>query len=100
MGEGTIQDYILNFINTHGSKRRPVSTRDICFEYNLNMRDLRYIISDLREDYPILSTKANGGGYWIAEDDEDLEQFIKQLHVLEKKYKNMIKLMKSHLKNK
>jgi len=53
------------------------TTKTITNLTGISPRDIRQIISDLREEYPICSTTYNGGGYFIANTNKEIGRFIK-----------------------
>ncbi len=63
----------------------------------LTNRALKKIISDLRKEYPICSRETNGGGYWMAENDMDIREFINMIIRRRNGYNNTIEIMKNHI---
>lgn len=63
----------------------------------LSFRELKAIITYLREDYPICAKETGGGGYWMAEDDIDIEKFILMISRRRDGYNQTINMMENHL---
>lgn len=61
-------------------------------------RRITYILADLREFYPICSTKMEGGGVWIADCNKDIVKFVKEMEVLRNKHQATINFMEAHIK--
>lgn len=89
---------ILNKIQ-NASKQFPVKGKVLCDEFNLSFRNVKAIITKLREDYPIVSKQTNGGGYWISEDETDILNFINMINARKIGYEETINKMNTHLKN-
>ena len=96
--EAFVKLEVYNYIRNNGSKKVPVQTSQICWALGLRPRELRNIIRDLREQYPIVSKEEDGGGYWIAKDNGDIEMFVERITRRKKRYEHTIRTMKKHLK--
>lgn len=80
------------------SKQKPITSKKLCDDVNISFRLLKEIITDLREDYPIVSKETHGGGYWIATDFIDILNFINMIEARKKGYEETIQKMYIHLK--
>lgn len=88
---------VLNKIR-NSNKQKPITSRNLCNDLNLSFRLLKQIITDLREDYAIVSKETNGGGYWLAETAEDILMFVNMIAARRNGYDETIKKMEKHLK--
>ena len=88
---------VLNKIQ-NANKQKPITSRKLCLDLNLTFRYLKQLITSLREDYPIVSKETNGGGYWLAKDEEDILNFINMINARKKGYEDTISKMEKHLK--
>lgn len=88
---------ILNKIKNADIKK-PITSKILCNEFNISFRLLKRLITSLREDYPIVSKETNGGGYWIAENESDILNFINMITARRNGYDETIKKMNKHLK--
>lgn len=88
---------VLNQIRK-GTRLKPAKTRDLCFDFNINRRTLKYIVSRLREEYPIVSQDINGGGYWLANNNDELITFLNMMENRKKGYIETIDKMTKYLK--
>ena len=86
---------VYNYIKNNASKKNPVQGRTLCNEINVSFRELKRIITDLRKDYPIVAKETEGGGYWIAETEDDVIDFIRMIQRHQKGYEETIKTMNS-----
>ena len=81
----------------NASKEKPIKGKKICQIVNLKFREVKKIITELRNDYPIVSKETNEGGYWIAKDSEDILAFIRMITARKNGYENTISKMKNHI---
>lgn len=81
----------------NASKKYPVKGKTICNELNLTFRVVKELITDLREEYPIVSKETGDGGYWIAESEHDILTFIKMIEARKDGYETTITKMKKYL---
>lgn len=79
------------------SKAKPIKGSRICFELGLSFRLVKQLISSLREEYPIVSKETDGGGYWLAEDTQDIVTFIKMIEARRSGYDETICKMRKYL---
>lgn len=64
----------------------------------ISKREISYTIAELREFYPICSTKLDGGGIWIADCNKDIVKFIKEMQKLRDTHQLTINFMEGHIK--
>jgi len=70
---------VLNEIRNNASKSKPIKLSKLNDNVGLSARETKRIISDLRNDYPIVAKETEGGGYWIAESNDDIIEFIQMI---------------------
>lgn len=83
----------------NASKAKPIKGNQICFELGLPFRVVKQLISSLREEYPIVSKETDGGGYWLAEDNNDIIKFIQMINARRSGYDETIIKMQKFLNN-
>lgn len=81
----------------NATKQHPIKGNQICFELGLPFRTVKQLISALREEYPIVSKETDGGGYWLAENDEDIVKFIRMIEARRSGYDETIIKMRKYL---
>ena len=84
----------------NASKAHPLKGKRLCSNLNLSFRQVKKIITLLREEYPIVSKETNGGGYWLAKSENDIVQFIKMINARKLGYEETIDKMQNFLTNK
>ena len=82
-----------------GTSENPTTRDELLRRTGLKLRDLKLIIYRLREHYPICSRETDGGGYWIANTDDDVREYIQMLVNRMRGNNTTIKYMLSHLKS-
>jgi len=90
-----IKEQVLDLIPNN--KDNAISSRDLMNFTGLTFRQLKRIISELRVLYPICSKETDGGGYWMAENDEDIKEFIKMISRRRDGYNKTINVMENHI---
>lgn len=90
------QEVVLSLLRK--GKENKVNLNYIVKLTNISRRQVGYIINELREFYPICSTTLDGGGYWIADCNKDIVDFVKQEEKLIKAHKQNINFMEGHIK--
>lgn len=85
-----IQEIVLSLLRT--GEQNATATRVIKNATGLSTRDLKLVISDLREFYPICSKETDGGGYWLAANDDEINNFIA---LLERRIQSNIKTIEA-----
>lgn len=63
----------------------------------LSLRKLKEVITELRKEYPICSKETDGGGYWMAENENDIREFIMMIAKRRNGYTQTINRMQRHL---
>ena len=88
---------VLNKIQ-NADKRNPITSKKLREECNISFRNLKRYITNLRTEYPIVSKETNGGGYWIAETDVDIVNFVSMIEARKKGYEETITKMLKFIK--
>ena len=81
----------------NASKEHPIKGKRLCSNLNLSFRQVKKIITSLREEYPIVSKETDGGGYWLAKTQNDILQFIKMINARKIGYEQTIDKMEKFL---
>lgn len=69
-----IVDYLRDY---HTSENKAIKGRELCELFNLHSKQVRNIVSDLRQaGEPICSSNY---GYWYSKEPDDLDRTIKRL---------------------
>jgi DNA-binding IscR family transcriptional regulator len=80
------------------SKRaEAIQSKELQARTGLPLRRLKEIITELRKTYPICSKEIDGGGYWMAENKNDIKEFITMIKKRRDGYTQTIKRMQKHL---
>lgn len=89
-----LESIVLNEIRK-GNKKHPITGKKLCNNVNLNFRLVKELITKLRDEYPIVAKETNGGGYWLAEDKEDILDYVKMIEKRKKGYEEtIVKMLK------
>jgi len=88
---------VLNEIRNNASKLYPIKLSKLKDNVGLSSRETKRIISDLRNDYPIVAKEVEGGGYWLAEDEADIVDFIQMIERRRDGYQNTLHKMYAFL---
>lgn len=72
-----LQDY-------HTDEKRAIKARELCVLFNLTEKQLRNVVSGLRQDGEAVCSSSYG--YWYSKDPEDIEKTLRRL---EGQVKNM-----------
>jgi DNA-binding IscR family transcriptional regulator len=78
-------------------KERAITSRELISLTGINFRQLKMLITELRMEYPICSKETEGGGYWIAESDKDIKEFINMISRRRDGYNKTIEVMQNHI---
>ena len=78
-------------------KLNPVTSKTLCAELNISFRLLKSIITELRNNYPIVSKETSGGGYWLAKQKKEVTMFIGMIEARKLGYEDTIKKMKKFI---
>lgn len=92
-----IQERVLNLIPK--KREDAITSKELMNFTGLSFRQLKQIISELRIIYPICSRETNGGGYWLAEDERDIKEFISMISRRRDGYNKTIAIMENHINN-
>lgn len=85
---------VLNEIRNHANKQHTITSRELCSNFNLSFRQLKEVITELRKDgYPIVAKETDGGGYWLAENELDIIDFINMIGRRKRGYEETIVVM-------
>lgn len=90
-----IQEQVLNLIPK--KREDAITSKELMNFTGLSFRHLKQIISELRIIYPICSRETNGGGYWLAEDERDIKEFISMISRRRDGYNKTIAIMENHI---
>jgi DNA-binding IscR family transcriptional regulator len=92
-----MQEQVLNLIPK--KREDAITSKELMDFTGLSFRHLKQIISELRIIYPICSRETNGGGYWLAEDERDIKEFISMISRRRDGYNKTIAIMENHINN-
>lgn len=92
-----IQEQVLNLIPK--KREDAITSKELIKLTRLSFRHLKEIISELRITYPICSKETDGGGYWLAEDEMDIKEFISMISRRRDGYNKTIAIMQNHINN-
>jgi len=90
-----IQEQVLNLIPK--KREDAITSKELMNFTGLSFRELKKIISELRIVYPICSRETDGGGYWLAEDERDITEFISMISRRRDGYNKTIAIMENHI---
>ena len=90
-----IQEQVLNLIPI--KREDAITSKQLMNFTGLPFRHLKEIISELRIAYPICSREMGGGGYWLAEDERDIKEFISMISRRRDGYNKTITIMQNHI---
>ena len=78
-------------------KAEAIQSRELQTLTGLSFRKLKEVITELRKEHPICSKETDGGGYWIAENESDIREFITMMAKRRNGYTKTINRMRKHL---
>lgn len=90
-----LKDIVLEKIPT--KKAEAIQSKELQALTGLPLRRLKEVITELRKTYPICSKEIDGGGYWIAENEDDIREFIMMITRRRNGYNKTIDRMQRHL---
>lgn len=79
------------------TRSNAITSRELMSFTGLKFRMLKEIIAELRLLHPICSKETEGGGYWMAEDDGDIKEFVKMISRRRDGYNKTIDIMENHI---
>lgn len=65
----------------------------------LTSRAVKYLITELRVEYPICAKETEGGGYWMAENEQDILEFVNMIERRRNTHNKTIEVMSHHIFN-
>lgn len=74
-----------------------VTGRELVALTGLSLRKLKQVITELRKTHPICSKETDGGGYWMAENENDIREFMMMIARRRNGYDKTINRMQRHL---
>ena len=93
--KSTVKEQVLNLIPNN--RKNAITSKDLIGFTGLKLRELKEIITQLRIEYPICSKETQGGGYWMAENAEDIKEFVKMMSRRRDGYNKTIEVMQNHI---
>ena len=78
-------------------KAKAIQSKELRVLTGLSFRKLKEVITELRKTYPICSKEIDGGGYWMAENENDIREFIMMIARRRNGYTKTIDRMQRHL---
>lgn len=90
-----MKERLLNLIPDE--KERAITGRELTSLTGIKLRQLKVLITELRMEYPICSKETEGGGYWMAETNEDIKEFVKMISRRRDGYNKTIEVMQNHI---
>ncbi len=90
-----LKNIVLEFIPN--KKAEAIQSKELQVLTGLSFRKLKEVITELRKTYPICSKETDGGGYWIAENESDIREFIMMIARRRDGYNKTINRMRRHL---
>ena len=88
---------VYNEIKNKATKLRPIKLSTLRQSVNLNRRQIQKVLFELRKTYPIVAKETDGGGYWLAQNEEDVIQYITMMQNRVNGYNETIKLMNNFI---
>ena len=79
------------------TQEEAIPGRELTRLTHLSLRTVKYLITELRVEYPICSKETEGGGYWMAENEQDIIEFIKMIERRRDAYNKTIEIMSHHM---
>jgi DNA-binding IscR family transcriptional regulator len=74
-----------------------IQSKELQVLTGLPLRKLKEVITELRKEHPICSKETDGGGYWMAENENDIREFIMMIAKRRNGYTQTINRMQRHL---
>lgn len=95
-----LNDIEINVLNLiiNSNKYKPITSKELIAWTGLSFRKLKVIITKLRQYYAIVSKETDGGGYWIAENTDDINNFINMIGRRMNGYQETINTMQKYLR--
>lgn len=77
-------------------KKNAVTLGTLCSLTGLKARVVKDLITELRLEHPIVAKETDGGGYWFAESEQDITDFISMIKRRRDGYECTISIMQNH----
>ena len=90
-----IKEQVLKIIPDNRSNA--ITSKELMSFTGLKFRELKEIIAELRLLHPICSKETEGGGYWMAEDEKDIKEFVSMISRRRDGYNKTIAIMENHI---
>ena len=90
-----LKEQILKLIPANRSNA--ITSRELMSFTGLKFRELKEIITELRLLHPICSKETEGGGYWMAQDEKDIKEFVSMISRRRDGYNKTIAIMENHI---
>ena len=80
-------------------KRRAeaIQSKELMNSTGLTFREIKDLITELRIEHPICAKETEGGGYWIAETDQDILEFVGMIERRRDGHNHTIEVMRNHM---
>lgn len=91
------KEIILNLIPK--TREEAIPGQELSRLTHLTSRAVKGLITELRVEYPICSKETEGGGYWMAESEQDIIEFIKMIERRRNAHNKTIEVMSHHIFN-
>lgn len=77
-------------------KKNAVNLGTLCALTGLKARVVKELITELRLEHPIVAKETDGGGYWYAESQKDIEEFVGMIKRRRDGYDRTVQVMQGH----
>ena len=81
------------------TQEKAIPGRELNRLTHLTSRAVKALITELRVEYPICSKETEGGGYWMAESEQDIIEFVKMIERRRNAHNKTIEVMSHHIFN-
>ena len=91
------KEIILNLISQ--TRAEAIPGPELSRLTHLTSRAVKNLITELRVEHPICSKETEGGGYWMAENEQDIIEFVKMIERRRNAHNKTIEVMSHHIFN-
>jgi hypothetical protein len=91
-----LKENLFNLLSKDFNERK--TSKELCDTLFISFRELKELITELRIDVPICSIETNGGGYWIATSNREINEFVGMIESRKAGYQKTIDVMQNHIK--
>lgn len=92
------ETYKASILNLMPRRRaEAIQSRELMTLTGLTFREIKDIITELRIEHPICAKETEGGGYWIAETDQDILEFVNMIERRRDGHNHTISVMTNHM---